>query len=379
MAELGIRLQMLIGQQVPLVAPLEVNEALQSVEVTHGDEGRSGFQLTFGVGRGLVDLLDYSLVTSPLMQPFNRVVLIVYFGLTPHTLMDGILTNLQLAPSNDPGASTLTATGEDVSVMLDLEQKTQPFPMQPDNVIVTRIITSGQYLAYGLMPDPTSALMSLVNSPPNPQDNTPTQPRHMTDWAYIQELAQRYGFVLYVKPGPLPGTNSVYWGPPVRGGQVQPALSVNMGPHTNVNSISFQFNGLSATKVTFVQDENEQTFDRGSRQPPLARQPATPRRSVFLRDTGRMTSEEAETRAQGMVDESMDQVVTASGELDALRYGGILEPRGLVAVRGVGQSYDGTYYVKSVTHRINVPNSEYKQSFSLSRDGLGALSPVVRV
>jgi hypothetical protein len=67
----------------------------------------------------------------------------------------------------------------------------------------------------------------------------------------------------------------------------------------------------------------------------------------------------------------MQAVVTASGELDALRYGRILRPRGLVDVRGVGHSYDGTYYVQGVTHSIDIRSGAYKQNFTLTREGLG--------
>jgi hypothetical protein len=46
-----------------------------------------------------------------------------------------------------------------------------------------------------------------------------------------------------------------------------------------------------------------------------------------------------------------------------------------VGLRGAGHSFDGLYYVKSVTH--NIRRGEYKQSFTLTREGLGAISPVV--
>jgi hypothetical protein len=45
----------------------------------------------------------------------------------------------------------------------------------------------------------------------------------------------------------------------------------------------------------------------------------------------------------------------------------------LVGVRGAGLAYDGLYYVDSVTH--NIKRGEYKQSFSLSRDGLISNTP----
>jgi hypothetical protein len=46
-----------------------------------------------------------------------------------------------------------------------------------------------------------------------------------------------------------------------------------------------------------------------------------------------------------------------------------------VDVRGVGKSYDGTYYVSQVTHRIK--RGEYKQTFTLTREGRGSKSTKV--
>ena len=68
-------------------------------------------------------------------------------------------------------------------------------------------------------------------------------------------------------------------------------------------------------------------------------------------------------------------VVSASGSLDVMRYGHILKARRLVGVRGVGIAFDGLYYVKSVTH--NIKRGEYKENFTLSRNGLISTVPVV--
>ncbi len=61
-------------------------------------------------------------------------------------------------------------------------------------------------------------------------------------------------------------------------------------------------------------------------------------------------------------------IVSGSGQLDVVRYGQPLKARGIVGVRGAGLAYDGLYYVSSVTH--NIKRGEYKQSFTLVRDGL---------
>ncbi|HWS52589.1 MAG TPA: hypothetical protein VN228_00570, partial [Pyrinomonadaceae bacterium] len=94
------------------------------------------------------------------------------------------------------------------------------------------------------------------------------------------------------------------------------------------------------------------------------------------RTTAGLELVEAFARAQATTDASTDNVVTATGELDALQYGDMLRARAIVGLRGVGFSYDGNYYVKSVTHDIR--RGEYKQRFTLTREGTGSLTPLVR-
>ncbi len=372
---LGIHLQLLIGPTVPILAPLEVNEALQSVEVTHKDEGRSGFQLTFQIGRSALDLKDYSMLKNPLLKPFNRVILNVFFGIKPIPIMDGIITNQQLAPGDDPGTSRLVLSGEDVSVMMDLEQEPREFPTMLEDLIVTFVLIP-YAIQFGMVPQVESP---QTIRPPTPDERTPQRAK-LTDLAYINQLAERFGFVFYIEPGPLPGTNFAYWGPPPRRGERQRALSVNMGPNTNVNSINFRYNAMGPNKVTYAKrDGSQETLSSTSlaNSFPLVSHPAELKRRIYWSASDGLDDAQRRARAQAELDKSTYEVVTASGELDALRYGQILKPRRLVDLRGAGLSYDGTYYVKSVTHNIDVRKGEYKQSFSLTREGTGALTPFV--
>lgn len=376
---LGVHLTMLIGPAVPLPAPLPLTEALQSVEVTHNDSGTSGFQLTFEVGRsGPLDLVDFQLAGNPLLRPFNRVVLIATFNAMPRVLMDGVITQQQLSPSNEPGQATLSLTGEDLSLMLDMEERSAEHPAQDETVIANKILLS--YGQYGLIP--------LVIPPPAldvplPVERTPVQ--QVSDLAYLREMAGRYGYVFYITPGPAPMSNTAYWGPPMRAGLPQRALSFNMGPMTNVEQISFRYDGLAPSMSEGrVQDRtSNQTLPVVtplSTRLPLSTQPAwlanqpNVRRTQY-RDSG-VNAAQAFARAQGETDASMDHVLMADGELDALKYGDLLTPRALVGVRGVGYQHDGLYYVKSVTHRVRP--GDYRQSFSLAREGQGATTPVVR-
>ncbi len=377
MSLLGVTLSLLLGPTAPLPAPVRFAESLERVEVTHSDEGRSGFQLVFKVGRGKLDLLDYAHLASPLLQPFSRVVLLVTFNAAPQVLMDGIITHQQLSPGEGPGESRLTVTGEDVSVMMDLEEKSVEHPAQPEALIALKIIAS--YARYGLIP---TVIPPPTVDIPLPTERVPVQ--QATDLAYLREMAARFAYVFYVTPGPAPLTNTAYWGPPPRLGAPQRALSVNMGPMTNVlGEVNFQYNSLEPTFVA-GQIQDRQTGQetpvqtRASTRVPLVSRPAWMTqahvRTRRFRQSG-LNTVQAYARAQAETDRSTDQVITATGELDATRYQALLKPRGLVGLRGVGFSYDGFYYVKSVTHLIQ--RGEYRQRFTLTREGQGAISPVV--
>ena len=68
--------------------------------------------------------------------------------------------------------------------------------------------------------------------------------------------------------------------------------------------------------------------------------------------------------------------MSATGQVDTVRYGSVLRARRLVGVRGAGLRNDGLYYVRRVTHEIEA--GKYTQDFTLSREGTGTLLPVVR-
>ncbi len=196
-------------------------------------------------------------------------------------------------------------------------------------------------------------------------------------------MAERYGYVFFVTPGPVPFVNTAYWGPPPRLSVPQRALTVDMGPETNVESIGFRNNSLGPAMVGGkVQDRTTnqavpvQTF--ASTRPPLAAMPAwlvnQPNiRTVQFR-AGGLNATQAFGRAQGITDAASDALV-AEGEVDAVRYQGLLQARALVGVRGAGYAHDGFFYVKRVTHMIQ--RGRYRQRFTLTREGVGSTTPAV--
>lgn len=376
-ALLGIHLTLLIGPTVPVPAPLPLTESLEEVKVTHSDSGRSGFQITFTVGRGgLADLLDYQLLTLPLLRAYSRVVLIATFSVMPRVLMDGVITRQELQPGSEPGEGRLTVTGEDVSVMMDLEEKSQEHPAQDETIIANVLIAT--YAQYGLIP---MVIPPMTLDPPIPIERTPVQ--QGTDLDYLQQMAQRYGYVFFVMPGPAPLMNTAYWGPPPRIGLPQSAITVNMGAQTNATIGAFQTNHLGPQTVSGqVQDRTTgQTMPVRTfmpLRPPLSLEPAAlvnqPNvRTAQFRESG-LDTMQAFGRAQGQTDAAGDSV-SVEGELDTGAYGDMLQARSLVGLRGAGFQHDGFWYVKEVKHDLK-PGS-YKQAFTLTRDGHGSTTPVV--
>lgn len=374
------KLMLMIGRMVAVPAPASLMAALRRAQVTNSDSGPSGFQLEFQVKRGSSPL-DYDMVTQGLLAPFNRVVLTVTLSSLPTVIIDGLITRVELHPRQGNQPDTMVVTGEDLSVAMDLEEKSFPYPAMSDFMIAEAIMA--EYAVYGIIP---LALPTMVNLSVDPLEYT-NQQAGTTDRAYLNKLAKRNGYVFQIIPGPLPLMNTGYFGPPRRLGVPQAALTVNELPVSNVNSLSFSYDALAPTTVVgLVQDTLETDMDipiaalLPDRIPPLASLPAiianVPYIRISLLDPEGMDPIQAETVAQSMVNESTDNVLTATGELDVLRYGSVLSAPGLVGVRGAGYGHDGLYYVKQVTHEIK-PES-YTQQFTLTREGWGSTIPMVR-
>lgn len=366
--QLGIRLILWLGKTVPLPASPALLDALVSAQVTSDDEQGDGFQIVFAMDKSLG--VEYDLLLGGALDTFNRVIIGALVGGVPEVLIDGIITHHQVTPGGETSGPTLTVTGKDVSVMLDLEEVNKRYPNQPDSVIALQRIAG--YAQYGLVP-----AVAPTTDVPIELERIPRQ--HETDFQFLKRMAKRNGYVFYVEPVTF-GVNKAYWGPKLRTGVPQSALTTNMGPATNVESLSFSQDPLApvGTKGTIVEPILGLTLPIPSLPslsvPPLALAPMQPKRTTLFRDTAKKNPGTAAVTAVAAATNTPDGV-QGSGTLRSAKYGGVLRARGLVGVRGVGFTYDGLYYVKNVTHSIT--RGEYTQSFTISREGTGPLLPVV--
>lgn len=375
----GAVLTLLAGPFIPLPAP-DLAEQFDTVTVSHSDEGRSTFQIVFRAIREYpAGLLDYPMLLTQRVRVGTRIVLVLTVNAIPQVLMDGIITHQQLNPGDKPGSGSLTVTGEDLGVLLDQDELRLPWP---GNDTALAMMLLAPYAAVGMTP---MVIPAPTDTPPQPGN---VQHPKGTAWSILQERARTHSYTCFVLPGPLPGQSIAYFGPRIPAVLPQRALTFKMGAADNVTNISFQHDGTVSERVVgIVQDDNPAVtlpplpvIGLPVVVPPLATMPSlyvnVPIVKTKLLEAGNSTNwVRAQLEAMSQSLASTVKAVTASGELDTAKYGAVLYARQLVGVRGVGYSFDGLYYVKSVSHTIK--RGEYKQSFQLSREGLGSTVPAV--
>ena len=372
----SLKLSLLMGP-VPVPAPSAVIEALTSAKIELGTgTTQSGFELVFEVP-----------LRSPLRKlflatgggaagniPFMRIVLIATFNGRAEPVIDGVSTDIELQPT-DSGNARLIVKGKDLTALMDMEDfPATPFPAMPPSTRVLLLLS--RYAAFGVIPQ---VIPSVVDEPPLPTEQIPQQ--QGTDYQYIKKLASDAGYVFYMEPGPVPGVSRAYWGPEIRVGNPQPALTTGMDALNNVEQLSFNLDReAKKLPIVFLHDARSQLSiglpipDITPMNPPLGLVPPLPPKIEKLSDTGHLSPGLALMRGLAYVAQHGDAVF-GNGTLDVAKYGRVLKSRQLVGVRGAGTPYDGLYYVKSVSH--NIQRGSYKQSFKLARNGLFSTLPVV--
>lgn len=374
----GIQLTLLMGPVIPIPAPRVVMDALESVEVTTAAGSASGFQLTFQFSAksdlNTIFLIAGAQNTGPATPPL-RVMLVVTLNGTPQPLFDGVMTNVQMQAGTNGAPGTVTVTGDDLTKVMDmLDFSGLPFPALPIEARVA--LLCAKYAPFGLIPLVIPVLFPDI---PIPVDKIPSQ--QGTDLQYIRALADEVGYVFYIEPGPVAGTNIAYFGPEIKIGVPQPPLNVDMDALTNVESLSFSFDPTKGVlPIVFIQNQLTRIPipipipNINPLQPPLGVL-STPLANIkLMKRTAKMNPMQAISAGLAEAKKSQDSV-TAQGSLDVLRYGRPLKARQLVGVRGAGLAYDGLYFVESVTSTLQ--RGEFKQSFELSRNGLISITPKV--
>ena len=369
----NVQLTLMIGPILPMTPPRAVMDSLAEVEVKTEDVGTSGFQIRFSIDKQS-PLQILFLLTGGLPLLFMRVVIAVVVNGQTNVLIDGVITNNQISPGDKGSNSTLTITGKDLTALMDQSDWSGfPFPAMPPEARVAILIA--KYSLFGVIP---LVIPSVLLTVPLPIDQIPSQ--QGTDLQYIRSLAEQAGYVFYIDPGPKLGASKGYWGPQIKVGTPQPALNVDMDAYTNVESMQFTFD-QEKNRIPLIYIYIEETGVSipiplppiTPLNPPLGLIPPLPTNLLppdlkpIRDDLSKLPIPEAIMMGLAAAAKNAE-AVSCEGSLDVTRYRGVLKARQLVGVRGAGPAFDGLYYVKSVTHKIK--RGEYKQNFTLTRNGL---------
>ena len=366
-------LSLAIGPVQVEPVPRVLMQSLTEANVRVSSTGPSGFDLKFAVSTN--SPIVTSLLPQGYFDPPARVVISANLRGQLTVLMDGVITHHEMAPSDEPGKSVLSVKGEDLTRMMDLIDLTGfPFPAMPAEARIALAIA--KYLPlYGIVP---LVMPSVLLDISNPLEESPSQ--HGTDLAYIKYLASLVGYTFYLQPGPTPGQSVAYWGPLLRTSfgflPTPPPISIDWDNHSNVESLQFSFDGFAATQwLVYIQDTTSHLVlpipvpNVNPISPPLASKLPLPLKLKNM--TGMDKYSPIQAAAIGLAAAAAEaNVVSGQGSLDVIRYGAILSARTMIEVHGAGITYDGQYFVDSVSHAIK-PGS-YKQTFSLSRNSLVA-------
>lgn len=372
----GIHMTLMIGPAVPVPVSQDVLEALTEVQVTASSGKASGFRLSFKLdNRSTLPALF--MVSAGGIIPMIRVIIVVTLNGISEVIMDGVMTNHEMSAGSGSSQTTLTVIGEDLTRLMDyFDFSGIPYPCMPRFARVALVLA--KYAVLGVVP---KVIPSVLVDVPLPMERIPRQKGK--DLTYIRTLAEEVGYVFYLEPGPAPGMSTAYWGPELKVGVPQPALNTNMDAHTNVEALSCSFNSdKKKIPVLFIQEPNSKAVipipvpDITPLNPPLAAMPPIPKGIEPINEVAKASPVQAAMVGLAKAAKMAD-ATTATGNLNVLRYGRILKARRLVGVRGAGPAFDGLYYVNSVTHHIK--RGEYKQDFSLVRNGLISTLPKVPV
>ncbi|MGE0257404.1 MAG: phage late control D family protein [Alphaproteobacteria bacterium] len=347
----------------PLPAPFV--QALREIEVETAVGQASMLRLHFDLSRNSWGDLD--VVAFDIFRPLLPLTIRVSLGLgIPQVLMNAYVRETRLVPSNTPGASRLEVVALDAlgSIMAHIQQPF-PWPNCADSVIA-----QGIFGKYGIVPVvfPTPPTRTQLDTVSNQRD---------FDATYLFQLARRNSYELYLQPDPVIGRDFGHFHPPLTQVPPQGVLSIDFGTQTNLNSFNVANDMLAPTAVTSVSVDPRTrvpvpAFGLASTEPPMGLEPALTRiiPPPIERPAGTDAVNPAETQAQALARATRSsRAVTATGEVDGLKYTRPLLCGLPVLVRGPGRQHSGLYYVRSVAHRIT--RDFYTQRFSAWRNAVG--------
>ncbi|MGH7391908.1 MAG: phage late control D family protein [Candidatus Rokuibacteriota bacterium] len=299
-------------------------------------------------------------------EPWNRITIAAAFPDHADVIMDGYITHAGVGAEAQGGKVTMEIRGADASYVMHLEEKCKVWKEKTYEAIAEEIIKS--YGLKAVLPEGGAAAGN--GTPP------PSVTQRGTDHRFLRELARRKGYEFYVRGG------DAHFHPADLAGTPQKVIAAEFGNETNCAGLSLEMDGTRPTEivmsrldplagvmqtVTAISSELEPL---GTRDIGDMRGFGIPSTLAFVRNQGAATEADMTDFTRGVL-RRHGWWVSARGSVNGLVYGRVLRSRKLVTIKGYGPTYNGNYYVRKVTHKLE-PRS-YVMEFEAARNRVGKL------
>jgi hypothetical protein len=345
--------------------PLPFFQALREIEVETSIGQASMFRLHFDLSRNFFG--DFDALAFDIFRPLFPIKISVAAGLPiPQVLINGYIKDAQLSAGGMPGTSRLEVVGSDALGTL-MTNNQQPFtwPNLSESAMAAAIF--GKYAMIPLV-DPMPPTRTILDTTTN---------QRMYDAHFLHELARCNSLELYIQPDPFLGTDVGHLHRPYTHLPHQGVLSIDFGAQSNLHQFNVSNDMLRPTAVAGA------NVDQTTRAPvpaigatstelPMGLEPTLFR--VLPPPVARQEPGCAANPTEGTLRalaraSATSRAITATGEVDGIKFARPLRVGLPVLVRGAGRQNSGLYYVQSVTHRIS--RDDYRQSFTAWRNAMG--------
>ncbi|WP_050420617.1 phage late control D family protein [Bradyrhizobium tropiciagri] len=285
-------------------------------------------------------------------------------------IFDGYVLSQKLRLETGVTNSTASIWGQDASWLMSQTEKSREWADVTDADVAATIFGE-----YGITPSDQN---SQDDSASHTSDTHSLMQRG-TDIAFLRMLARRGGKVCRIACADTPGQRTGFFATPKLDGDPAFTLTLNDPANWTVSALDFEWDATRPTAVVarsalFSDSDPEgavgDTSDSGLKNlsdsdlATFAGQPTTVMLTAAVDNAGDLT-----LRAKALLREA-GWFARCDGEADADRLGVVLRPGMLVAVKGVGATFSGSWLVWSVRHKFT--QEGHKMNFTLLRNGVGA-------
>jgi phage protein D len=314
---------------------------------------------------------ELSPLDDDLFQPLSALsVAMTATGDALEHLFAGYVTHVRPHFENVPAACYVEVLAMDAAVLLDAEERVVSYPDATDAEAAEQI-----FGRYGIP-------LTSGSTTARHEGRRQLLVQRGTDWDFIRHLARRNGFCCYLEPDPLLGKVRAYFRRRALEGSPQPDLAL-LRDESNLSWLDLQLVGSGPMRWTGASiDPIAKRMLRTEGAPsakPMGRRSvasevedglSSARGGESLRLLREPPSLDTALQAAGTgATDAARLAVEARGELDCGRYRGLLRARRPVLIKGVGHTFGGAYYVRTV--RTTLEGSSLTQTFVALRNATG--------